>query len=347
MKELKDLIYKNISLSDFDQKFDSIEGIKEKFAFLNNYILSLGMDKINENEDTMVADHDLHDMVAHARIKFIEAIVKEKEAYEIKNKTKLPQDVFDPNDKKRSLDVTYAKFISEPMDYVEKNAMHRKDQVKIDDNDPNKDEIKYYKMNLSRLIIYAREPIDFDEYGNDFAIKDFTHRIGKELYNKMYTSPNEFLDRNKGGFFERLFKTTSSEYQEFEETYRAFNDKENPAYGDLDRLETVTLNYLKYKMPNYKGGSELPKQEDINKLSGTSRKRVESLVSVLKTIRLEKELSNVLDQADDKMENQDDFQNNLDKNLNDNHNLNNNLEEIKNDLSIEENENEIDTSNNI
>ena len=47
------------------------------------------------------------------------------------------------------------------------------------------------------------------------------------------------------------------------------------------------------------------------------------------------------------MENQDDFQNNLDKNLNDNHNLNNNLEEIKNDLSIEENENEIDTSNNI
>ena len=66
MTELKDLIYKNISLSDFDQKFDSIEGIKEKFAFLNNYILSLGMDKINENEDTMVADYDLRDMVAHA-----------------------------------------------------------------------------------------------------------------------------------------------------------------------------------------------------------------------------------------------------------------------------------------
>ena len=55
MKELKDLIYKNISPSDFDQKFDNIKGIKEKFAFLNNYILSLGVDQMSIKDNNTVS----------------------------------------------------------------------------------------------------------------------------------------------------------------------------------------------------------------------------------------------------------------------------------------------------
>jgi len=339
MKELKDLIYKNISLSDFDQRFDSIDGIEEKFSFMNNYILSHGIGQRNSNGYDVV-DFALEDIVAHARIRFVEAIVKEREDYELKNKVNLPRNIFDPNDKK-GLQKTYASFISEPMVYIQKNAEHRKGQIKIDEDDPNKDEIEYYKMNLSRVIIHSKDVIDFDDYGNDYAIKDFNHKLGKELYNNKNLNFQDFLSHNKGGFFERLFRTTSNEYREFEETYKAFNDKTNPAYGDLDHLEAVTRNYLHYKIPNFKSGDELPKQEDINRLSGTSRKRVESLVAVLKNIKHERKLSDILDQAEEKLNDQAQFQNDLDKNLDENNNLNNNLDEIQNNISIEANEEKI------
>ena len=93
------------------------------------------------------------------------------------------------------------------------------------------------------------------------------------------------LSNYKGGFFERMFRTTSEEYRVFKATLLAFNDEDSKGYGDIDNLEGATRAYLYHKLPNFKETDELPKDEDIRNLSGTSKRRVELCINVLKAVQ--------------------------------------------------------------
>ena len=48
--------YENISKENFDKLFDACETLNEKFEFLNNYLLSYGIDEVDEREPTNVVN---------------------------------------------------------------------------------------------------------------------------------------------------------------------------------------------------------------------------------------------------------------------------------------------------
>ena len=76
------------------------------------------------------------------------------------------------------------------------------------------------------------------------------------------------LRENKGGFFERLFRTTSREYKTFE---RMLDQRKN---GEASRedLEGSAVAYLRHRIRGYDGRG-LPNLEDIERLSGTAKKK--------------------------------------------------------------------------
>lgn|GEM_PF-2095280 len=76
------------------------------------------------------------------------------------------------------------------------------------------------------------------------------------------------LADNKGGFFERFFRTTSREYKRFE---RLLEQRKN---GEASRedLQNAAVAYLRRKIPGY-DGEGLPSVGDINRLSGTAKKK--------------------------------------------------------------------------
>ena len=78
---------------------------------------------------------------------------------------------------------------------------------------------------------------------------------------------NAFL-ANKGGFFERFFRTTSREYKTFERVF------EQRRMGEASRedLESAAVAYLVHKIPGYDGNGR-PQIEDIERLSGTAKKK--------------------------------------------------------------------------
>ena len=67
------LYYENISLEDFDKKFDTFETLNEKFEFLQDYLLSYGIDEIDDRENTNVVDlmnNPAEKLIHYAREKF-------------------------------------------------------------------------------------------------------------------------------------------------------------------------------------------------------------------------------------------------------------------------------------
>ena len=76
------------------------------------------------------------------------------------------------------------------------------------------------------------------------------------------------LAENKGGFFERLFRTTSREYKRFE---RLLEQRKN-GEGSREELKNAAVAYLVRKIPGYEGNGR-PQLEDIERLSGTAKKK--------------------------------------------------------------------------
>ena len=96
------LYYENISKADFDQKFDSFETLNEKFEFLNNYLLSYGIDEVAEREETNVVnllDNPAEDFIHYAREKFVAASLAERDKYNEANIEQLNYDIVNPNEK--------------------------------------------------------------------------------------------------------------------------------------------------------------------------------------------------------------------------------------------------------
>ena len=93
------------------------------------------------------------------------------------------------------------------------------------------------------------------------------------------------LDKNKGGYFENLFGTTSKQYKEF--SRRLGNiDRDGFEKGDLVGLRQAALSYLGHKFKdNLFGTKNYYVDEDmISDLDKTSQGRVRLCVSVLEAI---------------------------------------------------------------
>ncbi len=89
---------------------------------------------------------------------------------------------------------------------------------------------------------------------------------------------DEAFNRNKAGFFDRIFRRTSREYKDFEKEFKAYRegpqaeDGLNSRDANRESVERTAKAYLRHKIPGW-NGKDLPTLEQINALSGKSRSR--------------------------------------------------------------------------
>ena len=98
---------------------------------------------------------------------------------------------------------------------------------------------------------------------------------------------SEVLDRNKGGLFENLFKTTSNEYKEFSRRLANINN-DGPDKGDLQGLRQSAFAYLDHKFKSdvfaHMGKNYSIMESEIDKLDPTSKGRVRLCLQTLESI---------------------------------------------------------------
>lgn len=282
------VIYNDVSKEDFDNKFAYIRDIDEKFDFIVSYILSYGYKFKPDNLE-------FEDLVDHVRMRFIESSVHKKQEYEFfeKNAKKVDASTINPYDKVKNNDkeLLEKEFLSNPLKFIKKHGKELALKISVDNKE--KDNWLKHCKDLYHGILNLE-----DEY-NEVEKINRVNNMKKKLCERSGfigdIDLNNMLSNYKGGFFERMFRTTSEEYRVFKATLLAFNDEDSKGYGDIDNLEGATRAYLYHKLPNFKETDELPKDEDIRNLSGTSKKRVELCINVLKTVqkqRRQDEMSN-------------------------------------------------------
>ncbi len=99
---------------------------------------------------------------------------------------------------------------------------------------------------------------------------------------------DEILEENKGGFFERFFKTTSNEYKEFANALDKIR-KDGALNGDLDGLKVLAQSYLSHKLTNYDPFIHGYDDSEIEALDSTAKRRVNLCLSVIDAINSAKE----------------------------------------------------------
>ena len=94
------------------------------------------------------------------------------------------------------------------------------------------------------------------------------------------------FNRNKAGFFDRLFRRTSRQYKDFEREFKAYQEgpREENSYNSNGpsraSVERTAKAYLRHKIPGW-NGEGLPTMEQINALSGKSKNRAMFCFNVL------------------------------------------------------------------
>ena len=210
-------------------------------------------------------------------------------------------------------------------------------------NDNDNQVLLDWDANLAKLSVYIiKYGYNYKLFAPKGRVKSFRNRLTDKLFPSNKITNEAIFEYTKGGFFENFFKTTSQEYKNFKSAFLDFQDPENKNFGNLDNLEKATKAYLHHKIPAFKTTDHLPKLEDIENLSGTSKKRALLCFGVLETIYRQREIDKMENtfkdaeidiQQDVIVDEQDKFQKDLDLKIDDskiNDNIINN--EIQNDL---------------
>lgn len=111
--------------------------------------------------------------------------------------------------------------------------------------------------------------------------KDYEREYANKWQAKYREVANRPLDiqamerRNKGGFFERLFKTTSRQYKDFLKALKNFNDPQSKDYLNREKLRTASEAYKTHKLPNGR---------TIDQLDSTGKGRMTDVNNVIETL---------------------------------------------------------------
>ena len=139
--------------------------------------------------------------------------------------------------------------------------------IKALNNNPNVtvrersvDEIR----NLLRINrVYDREYVDI-----------WQHQFSQK-YDNMPFDYNEIKEANKGGFFERFFRTTSREYNSFIKALGEFNDYNSKNFGNKKHLRDCAMAYF-----NHKSEQGL----SFNNIDHTGRERIRLCAAVINSL---------------------------------------------------------------
>ncbi len=184
------------------------------------------------------------------------------------------------------VDYLYTKFIDEKENYVDKEfiEMIHLDHPRIN---PKERENYYLESCLSARVI------GFDCSTTEFRreYKNYEKNIAK---NQIFTSllcaklavddntVSASFNKQKAGFFEKLFNTTSEEYNNFKAAFANYNNKDHALYGDDKYLKDAAMGYLQHKFPNLEEG-KLPTLEQIASLGGAGKERANFCLKIVET----------------------------------------------------------------
>ena len=190
-------------------------------------------------------------------------------------------------------------FLNDPIDGYKKYL------DEVNDNDKSFKEILFEEEEVgsedfTNTVNEFKENIlnERDNYNNAASNKENTWKnhqeYKKEWFIKCFNIRNnnrsidEVLNANKGGFFERLFKTTSDEYKKFSAALDNIR-KDGVLKGDLDGLKKLAQKYLNHKLKDYDPFTNSFDEGQIENLDSTSKGRVRLCLSVIDSIKNAKE----------------------------------------------------------
>lgn len=197
-------------------------------------------------------------------------------------------------------DSTFIKnFLNDPIDSMNKyydEAIEELEDQKIDkmttlisDYDKIDQDKEIAKVEIKKNIISSGQNVynKFMKYNND-SWKELNDKRTKWFSNYFKENMDglmidESLNKNKGGFFENLFGTTSSEYKDF--SNRLGNSLTDGVFkGDLDGLKVSAQAYLSHKLPSYVPLSHGYDEMEILKLDSTGKGRVMLALAVIDAV---------------------------------------------------------------
>ena len=221
----------------------------------------------------------------------------------------------------------FQQFFKDPVEFL-RISIESMDKIAANPNEKDPDIIKYtndYNKNIDNLVSLLKNPEtkrDFETYergkNNAYFVVEalddyFSHGEDKN-------GINDTFNKQKAGFFENLFGTTSNEYKNFKHAFDNYRNVDHQAHGDSSLLEAAAMRYLRHKFPNLKD-DELPTMEQISKLSGAGKERASFCLKTIETIHIQEQANKMIDAV-----------NEIDKKLP----TNEEIENFKNQVNINE-----------
>ena len=258
---------KFISVADMYKNMDKYDSLDDKLAYLTRYVLSYEGAKDNR-------EFSFAGVIEAARTKIVEESAKQK-------------------DSKKNLKAQL--FITNPEEYLKGETQKLMDEI------DNKDVVVGWesdlredlnKVNLKLNDNLTKKVDDVHKLSAFFGVKSKMEYAvgGKEALEELYkgTQPRNF--------FQRMFSSSSDEWNQLEESWDAFTSPVKQGCGKMDHLNEAATNYLKHKFPSWKPGEEIP-AEAYTKLNARDMSKVNFSLNILNAIKEQQETEKIYDTA--------------------------------------------------
>ena len=195
----------------------------------------------------------------------------------------------------------FQQFIKDPINFL-RVSVESMGKVPYDPENQDEDYKKYTDLvnknidTLVALLKSADTKRNFEVYERD---KNDTKYVISSL-DDYFSNDDEVngieqsFAKQKAGFFEGLFGTTSKEYKDFKIAFDNYRNIDHQLHGDKEALENAAMNYLKHKFPNLKD-DKLPTMEQISKLSGAGKERAKFCLKTIESLRLQAQANKMVD----------------------------------------------------
>jgi len=331
-----DINYNNVDFNEYYKNLLWEKNMDEKLDFIAKEVLSYGF---NDKK----ADCTLEEMIAISKFQFLETSSEYRLIYKIteedKNENfKLADDLINPNNTNEEYKNKEKSFVKNPVKVIKEYAIAEVNK-EIDENNP--EDVKWKNHCQKMVDTLTNMEATYNEAEKEIQPKIVTFLVGRARYNGEVKTCNDILNKNKGGFFERFFRTTSNEYKNFKNAFKAYNDKKSPNYGNKEALRSAAMSYIRHKVPSLKDNEE-PDSSIYDNLEGTALNRTALCLSVLDNLKYQEKIENLGDtfnNLNNKVnENvQNNFQNNLNKDVKIEMSVQAELEDVNNNI-VNENE---------
>lgn len=271
-----DINYNDIELKDYYKNIQWEKDLDLKIDLIAKEVLAYGF-------NGKKADISLEEMIYFSKFQFIEGAFETRLLYRIKledeqkvDNVEVPLDLINPNNNHEEYKEKEKMFIKNPIFVLKQYAIEEANK-EIDEN--NEKEVKW-KEHCSKMVktLTDLEPT-YKEKEKTAKVRATTFLISKNRYYGETKTFGDILNKNNGGFFERLFNTTSNEYKEFVENFKKFTDPNNHDTSVKDKLIESAKAYIEHK--NIDNLVDLAALDDV-----TGKERIKLCLSVLSSLNV-------------------------------------------------------------